>query len=107
MILKDVVIGKVRRKENVAWQDIAKISLFTENVTYFSSMLCLVVCFNETFERAITQTEASVSSKVNEINLGRTNLYLFILHRAEIVFWHLTNKNVLTSGYNFCVLENL
>lgn len=42
--------------------------------------------------KAITQIELSVSSKVNKINLVRTDLYLWVLHRAESVFWHLTNK---------------
>lgn len=42
--------------------------------------------------KAITQIEVSVNSKVNKINLVRTDLYLCVLHRAESVFWHLTNK---------------
>lgn len=50
MILKDVVTGKFKRKENTAWQVIPKISLFTEKMFYFISVQSLAVCFNEAFE---------------------------------------------------------
>lgn len=55
--------------------------------------------------KAITQIEICVSSKVNKINLVRTDLYLFVWHRAESVFWYPTNTKVLSKGYNFCALR--
>lgn len=104
MILADVLLVNSKGKKLLHY----KISLRSHFLLKICpvSALCKAWLFTLMSPlKAITQTEVSVSSKVNKISLDRTNLYLFVLCKAEGVFWHLTNKNVLTVGYNFCAPE--